>query len=466
MSPEAAALSPEVNYALLAGGATSGPMDASSAMWVEKSTVAQAAIAEALQIIARWQAEYKGTTAENALSSFLQFFTWQEAQVVNAATKAARRSTAAQLHKSTVVAMPQPPEMVTNHTVHGVLQSTNFLGINTAPIAANEAEYFSMWGRAAALRGAYSAGVTAAAAPIPTVPPPMLTVPGAEVTATIAAAADAARQALTGAVAGVQRAGAYTAVDAGLMKALAGTGIMNTGFVAQTAGENANNGRGQAENAQVASQGTTKDAGNQPGGKEQAAAGEQFVQQIVQQVPSLAQGATQPLQQIVQLPQQLGQTVTQGVGQAAGQFSQFAANGNPLATGGVPGAPVIAPGTLAAPVRTGPTAGATFAAGTGGVGSSSLRMPGGWTGVNASPKASIPTPVSAKTLTEMLRNSGAGSAAPAGLMPGARPTNEGEQTPNRYARPANELAYAGAPRRAVAASAPINTAPEGGAHVD
>ncbi|OBH13211.1 hypothetical protein A9X03_25210, partial [Mycobacterium sp. E1715] len=167
---------PEVHSALLSGGPGPGPLLAAAATWSSLSAEYGQAAAELTALLGAVQAgAWDGPTADAYLAAHTPYLAWLARAGADGAAMAAQHQAVAAAYCAALAAMPSLPELAANHATHAVLVATNFFGLNTVPIALNEADYARMWTQAATVMSVYEGTAAAAVAAAPeTTPAPQV----------------------------------------------------------------------------------------------------------------------------------------------------------------------------------------------------------------------------------------------------------------------------------------------------
>lgn len=386
-----------------------------AAGWEAWAVALEAQAAELSSALASLSAAWTGTGSDTGVAACMPMVMWLHTLSAQAMKRAAQATAQAASYVTAATTTPQIPEIMDNHVTHGVLEATNFLGVNAVPIGVNEADYMRMWNLAAATMYAYMAETTMNTLFEPIMPINPIVIPG--VGAGVVSAA--VGQAAVGMAGGAVR-------DAAFAHVMGQATVESVGL---------NSGRG----VNMVNMAATDAEGASNYAQQGAQQGQNQTQQATQQVMQMG---SQMGSQLMQLPQSLGsmvqsplQQLTSPLQQVSSMFSSMGGSmgsGNQGAQMGFLGAGPMSNHPLAGGSGASSGAGLVRAASLPGLSGSSPRTPVMAKLIEKVEPAAVEPVVGAAggsaTVGSAPVGAGSGGAGPMGMGSGHAPKTGGTKT--------------------------------------
>ncbi len=354
------ALPPEVNVGRLMTGPGPVPMSNAAAMWASVAAAIRGRNLFITTLLPRLTSAWNAPETALMTRQVAQYVAYNEGLHAQAVLASSRHAKQAADYTAALASMVQVPEITANHVTNATLHATNFLGVNTGAIAANEAQYAAMWAHNAGVMTAYLASSTANMTFEPfLVPKPMASpnlAPPPMAVAALASVGDAVATKITLAAQAAEAAASTARMQ-----------IQGSAILAATPLRKALLAPGVANRVSMEHDLKETEAPNSRPNQNQQQSGQQLSQQLMQQLVTQApQQGVQAAQSAAQVPQQLAQQATQvpqQAFQAVQPFSQLVSSigqGNQTPTVGYFGTSPSSP-TLDAAATGGAGGGGAFA---------------------------------------------------------------------------------------------------------
>ncbi|HEU0191954.1 MAG TPA: PPE domain-containing protein [Mycobacterium sp.] len=193
-------LPPEVNSGRMYAGPGSGPMMAAAAAWDELAGELESAASSYRSVISSLTSgSWAGPASASMAAAAAPYAAWTSATAIQAGQAATQAKAAAMAYEAAFAATVPPEVVAANRSLLLSLIATNFLGQNTAAIAATEAHYSAMWAQDVTAMSGYAAASASASTVTPFTAPPQTTNAGGLAAQSTAAAQATGTSAGTGA---------------------------------------------------------------------------------------------------------------------------------------------------------------------------------------------------------------------------------------------------------------------------